>query len=298
MSWRLMAALVAGLGVAGCGGNPFTDETDAGSGGGTDGGTDTGTDTGTDSSIPDALKGNLESVTYSEAAGTLTAVIVPLDASPRTVTFKRNDTYDVTGFQAFTHQETSSNRIFLALFNTSADGAVTAGVAGSGQFTEMVWGSNYTVNTEFVAPTEGGLASYSGRYAGILNTGVTVPGPGAPFDPMRPARVEGDVLINADFTDGSVEGGIRNRTVAETGAALDDLFLQITEITEDGTFAGTVVFNDQADAGSYAGAFGGTGATAVAGAIEVTPVSGNNDLLERGVFVADVCVPGDPSPCP
>lgn len=304
MSWRLVAALVACFGIVACGGggnplgngndcraNPFDPPKpcDDGSGGG--GG-------GTTPVIPAALKGNLDSVTYDKAAGTLTAVINPLDASPVTVTFVRDATLDIGGYQAFRYQETTSNRYFLALFDTSADGAVSGGVTGSGQFTKMVWGSTYQANTAFAAPTAGGLATYTGGYAGILNSGATVPGPGNPFDPIRPARVTGEVQLNADFTNNAVEGGIRNRQIANSAIPLDDLFLIITEIDANGRFTGTVEDIEQQSRGTYGGAFGGNGATAVAGAIEVRPDQSNSDLLERGVFVLDRCVPGDPAPCP
>ena len=294
MLFRVSSIVALSLCLAGCGGNPFVDG-GGGSGGGGGGG-------GGSSTIPAALKGNLESVTYNPTGGpagngSLTAVIDPLDASPITATFDRDTTLDVPGFQAFGYRETTSNRLFVALLATSATGAATAGVVGSGQFTEMVWGANYT-GSGFSAPAAGGLASYAGNYAGVLNTGVAVPGPGTPFDPIRPHRVDGDVLLNADFTNNSVEGGIRNRTVMDTGAPLDNLFLQITEINADGSFGGTVAYADTATAGTYGGVFGGSGASAVAGAIEVAPIQGNTDLLERGVFVADVCIAGDPLPCP
>jgi hypothetical protein len=165
----------------------------------------------------------------------------------------------------------------------------------------MVWGSIYSANTAFTAPSGGGLASYTGNYAGILNTGDVVNPdlpPGDPFEPSRPLRTTGDVLINADFTDNSLEGGIGNRAIVDVPTALPDVFLQITEINADGTFAGTVVFRDLRSAGSFAGSFGGTGGTSVAGALDITPIAGNAELLERGVFVADRCTDGALTPCP
>lgn len=297
MSLRLMTALVAGLAVAGCGGNPFADDgTGSGTGGGSTGGGSTGG--GTTDDVPTALRGNLVSASFNQTTGTLTTVIDPLDASSITVSFARAPALDRGGYQAFTYQETTSNRLFLALFKTSGDGAATGGVTASGQFTEMVWGANYQAVTAFSAPAAGGLASYSGNYVGVLNSGVTVPGPGAPFDPIRPLRVEGDVLLNADFTNNNVEGGIRNRQIVETSASLENIFLTITDITSTGTFAGTAEFSDRTEAGSYGGTFAGVGGTAVAGATDLTPVSGDNDVLEKGVFVLDRCVTGAPPPCP
>jgi hypothetical protein len=291
MSQRITSVLLLTLLLAGCGGNPLTDGSGNGGGGGGGGGGGTPT-------IPEALKGNVQSVSYNPAGGgSLTAVIDPLDASPITATFSRDATLDIPGYQAFTYRETSSNRLFVALLATSGNGDASAGVIGSGQFTEMVWGANYTGST-FSEPSSGGLASYAGDYAGVLNAGVPASGPGAPFDPIRVYRVDGDFLVNADFTNNSVEGGVRNRTIVDTATPLADLFLQITEVNADGTFAGEVAYGDTTQAGTYGGVFGGTGATAVAGAIEVAPVQGDSDLLERGVFVGDVCAVGDPLPCP
>jgi hypothetical protein len=295
MTWRLSLALSACFAVAGCGGNPFDNAP-------TTPPVPPGGGTGTGATIPAAFAGNLKSATYNKTTETLSVAITPLGASTTTpateFTFDRTPALDTNGFQAFTRQETSSNRYILALFDTSRSGAGSAGVAGSGQFSETVWGSTYSANEAFAKPTEGGLATYSGRYAGILNSGVSVPGPGTPFDPGQSLRTEGDVMISADFTNNAVEGGIRNRRIVETGVGLSNVFLQISTINSDGTFGGTVVFPDLASAGTYGGTFAGTGASAVVGAIEITPISGDGDLLERGVFVGDLCVPGDPTPCP
>ncbi|MDO8882653.1 hypothetical protein [Pseudotabrizicola sp.] len=318
MNWRVIAALAAGLAVASCGGNPLGNEPECGgnplpggtgcsgggggTGGGGTGGDGTGGDGGTDG-VPAEFQGNLRGATYNQSAGTLTVVIQPLGGNTREVTFQRDSTLDTTGYEAFVSQATDANRYYVALFDTSADGAVSAGVAGSGQFTEMVWGTTYSQDTAFSAPVNGGLATYTGRYAGILNGGsIADPSlpPGSPFEPVRPARTTGEVMINADFSNPgpALEGGIRGRRIVDINAPLDDVFLRITAINPDGTFAGSVTFADQSAAGTYAGTFGGAGGTAVAGALDLRPISGDSDVLERGTFVADRCGPGDPSPCP
>ncbi|RGP36580.1 hypothetical protein D1012_12955 [Pseudotabrizicola alkalilacus] len=235
-------------------------------------------------------------------------MIDPLGTGGRSIPFTRDATLDTDGYQAFTWQDTNTSRYYVALFDTSAQGAVSAGVVGSGQFTEMVWGSTYAVDEAFSRPTSPDTATYSGRYAGLLNGGPDVNPdlpPGPPAEPIQPTRTTGQVMINANFGSPQVggqqtgiEGTISGRRIVDTGTPLDDVFLQIAEIKPDGTFGGTVVFNDRETAGTYAGAFGGTGGAAVAGAVEMRPISGNSDVLERGAFVADLCAPGAPSPCP
>ena len=324
MNWRLIAALGAGLVVASCGGNPLGNEPDcggnpfagcadggSGSGGGSGGGGTPGEPIppSPGEQIPQELSGNLRSVTYTAASGTLNVQIDPLGTGGRQLPFVRTPSLDTAGFQAFTYQATDSNRYYVALFDTSASGSVTAGVAGSGQFTEMVWGSAYSADVAFSRPTTGpGLATYSGNYAGLINSGSAQnpsPPPGAPAEPVQSLRTTGEVVINADFNAPAitgqrtgVEGVIRGRQIVDNGVALDDVFLQITAINADGSFGGTVTFRDRTNIGSYAGSFGGAGGDAVAGAIEIAPISGAAETLERGAFVADRCTPGQASPCP
>ena len=303
MSLRFTLAFAACLTLASCGGNPFVAPANPGPG------TGPGTGTGTGSTIPDALKGNLQSATYNKAANTLSVAIIPLGGSTTTpateIVFDRFAVADTNGFQAFRYQETTSTRFLIALFDTSRSGAATAGVSGSGQFTTALWGTTYSANEAFTKPANGGLATYAGRYAGVLNAGPDAnpagTGPGDPFEPAELLRTDGEVMINADFTNNSVEGGIRNRRIINgmTSSPLDDVFLRITAVNPDGSFGGTVVFEDRSTAGTYGGVFAGAGANAVAGAIEIAPDPSNSDLLERGVFVADVC-PLTPAPqiCP
>lgn len=318
MNWRVIAALAAGLAVASCGGNPLgnepecdgnplaTDQDCSGSGGGTPGGP---TPPGAGAQIPEELRGDLRSVAYNAASGTLSVQIDPLGTGGRQLPFTRTPALDTAGFQAFTYQATDSNRYYVALFDTSASGSVTAGVAGSGQFTEMVWGAAYSADTTFSRPTSGpGLATYSGSYAGLINSGPIQdpsPPPGVPAEPIQALRTTGEVVINADFNAPTVigqrtgiEGVIRGRQIVDSGLALEDVFLRITAIEADGTFAGTVTFRDQTGIGSYGGTFGGAGGDAVAGAIEIAPISSGGGTLERGAFVADRCTAGQASPCP
>ena len=315
MNWRVIAALAAGLAVASCGGNPLNNTPEC----------DenplapcppappptppTEPPAPPVDPIPEALRGNLRSATYSAAdGGTLTLRIDPLGTGGRSIPFTRNATLDTDGYQAFTWQDTNTSRYYVALFDTSATGAVSSGVVGSGQFTEMVWGSTYAVDEAFSRRTDSGIATYRGSYAGLLNGGDPVDPalpPGDPAEPNQPYRTTGQVIINADFNTPQVsgaqtgiEGSISGRRMVDSGTPLEDVFLKIASINADGTFGGTVVYRDLQTAGTYAGAFGGPGGTAVAGAVEMRPIQGVSSVLERGAFVADRCAPGDPSPCP
>lgn len=299
MTFRIVATLAMGLALAGCGGNPFV-EGDGNEGGNGDG------NGGTTDPIPAALRGNVESVTRQttpEGTVLIATIDVGLASGTRATRFVRAEEYDINGFDAYTFQQNPNTRLFIAMNDDTKDGSGTATVIASGQFTQMVWGSDFDARG-FSRPPEGDAAQahYAGRYVGFVNSGTAVSGPGAPNDPIRPRQVTGDTAMTANFTSGRVEGSISNRASSlQDGTPpveFADLFLQITEIAPDGTFRGDVVFREDAPAGTIGGAFSGNGATGVVGAIELRPVEGNTQVLERGVFVADRCVVGDLPPCP
>jgi len=314
MSLRFTLAFAACLTLASCGGNPFVDSPAPPPGPVVPPGPGAG-------GVLPLLAGNLESATYDRAAETLSVVITPLSGSTPTsgtpIVFTRAQGLDTNGFQAFTRQDTASNRLVIALFDATAAGTARAGVAGSGQFAQPIWGSTYGTtgpNGAFSRPVDAGSANYSGRYAGILNAGPAVPGPESPFnEPSQLVRTRGDVQLTADFASGAVEGGIGNRSVVETGATLANVFLNIGVINSDGSFGGNVSFRPIGGAlplppppipifppspppiGTYGGTFAGTGGTSAAGAVEINL---GGELLERGAFVVNSCGVPQPFPCP
>lgn len=303
MSLRFPLALAACLAIVSCGGNPFVATTVPPVGPGTPG-------TPSPGGIPPALAGNLQSAVYNESAGTLRLVMSPLTASTGTsgteFVMNRAPSLDRNGFLAFTRQETGSNRLTVALFNTSANGAASAGVAASGQFAQPVWGATYSANQPFSAPLSGGVANYRGQYAGIQNRGPSVPGTGNPAeDPSLLRRTSGDVRLSADFAANKVEGTISNRTISDLGVGEtnpEDIFLNISTINPDGSFGGNVsyrapsIFEDTPQPiGTYGGTFAGSGATAAGGAVEFDVGS---PIRERGVFVVDGCGSPQPAVCP
>lgn len=253
--------------------------------------------------VPAVVAQHLKAATYTPGAATMKIDLRTLDGSPLEATYARDATLDVAGFEAYTVQETRSQRKFLALFKRS--GAAEAGVvADGGQFVNYFGGGTFARLQPFSLPSAAGggslLATYTGGYVGLLNFGTPQPGPGGVFDPSQSFRVDGEVMLNADFNASnlSVNGGVRNRTIVETGAALQDIFFEVTQITADGAFSGIVKFDPTKAIGNYAGVFGGAGGSDVAGATVLKPIDGDTTAREHGAFAMPKCAPGDPAPCP
>ncbi|MFK7943535.1 MAG: thymidylate synthase, partial [Paracoccaceae bacterium] len=154
--------------------------------------------------------------------------------------------------------------------------------------------------------------TYTGEYAGLTNlnfprSGSTdiLPLPAGitddnPIAPQQPDMVVGTVFINADFTDSVINGSIVDRSLVGRGTAQPDINLDPATITADGTFLGTVTRSmDQQNIGTYGGAFGGTQATGVAGAVEIADYLDDIDNeQEYGAFVLTRCgQPGEGALC-
>jgi hypothetical protein len=278
-------ALISMVALAACDGNPFPD---AGGGGGGGGGT---------GELPAEIAGNVASASYDAGDDTLSVQLTALDASPVTARFRRTPGLDVPGYEAFTFQENNTQRDFVALFRTNR--GITAGVVGDGgQFVNVVQGTTLSRTGGYSRPASG-LATYRGNYAGILNGGPSNdPGP---FPPARPLRTTGQVQINADFTNDQVNGGIGNRQIVDSGVALDDVFIEITDIEDDGSFTGAVQIVDaggtRSTVGNYSGLFGGTNANEVGGALFFNPINGRTEITERGVFAIE-CIQTTPQGVP
>jgi hypothetical protein len=153
---------------------------------------------------------------------------------------------------------------------------------------------------------DNGLVSYAGTYAGLLNVGTTngtlpvPPGTDPSLIPERASRVTGDIFLNADFTDNAVEGAITNRQSADLGTVFADVILVPTAIDGNGRFQGSAEApGGQPAIGSYAGLFGGTGATSVAGGTHLQYFDDRfTNEEERGVFVLTRCgLAGDAPIC-
>ncbi|VDC28562.1 hypothetical protein [Pseudogemmobacter humi] len=233
-------------------------------------------------------------------------------------------------YLAYEYQETNMNRSFLAYVAENARGNLVAiAAADGGQFNEFNGGGAirvvaYTRPTGIpdTSPTPGpetGVMNYYGSYGGVF-----IPGPldpqGSPrpgeFHPGEPLSTRGEVQVSARFTQtgsgDTVEGGIANRTVWDRegnqvttlvfsdGSTVDtttlpSLVLRETSINSDGGFLGNVELRGGDSVGTYAGNFGGNGATDVAGVIYISPI-GRDGVHEYGVFNIPRCDTAGASP--
>ncbi|WP_076483699.1 hypothetical protein [Rhodobacter aestuarii] len=296
------------LGIASCSGAAVN-----GPAGGS--GTETGTDDGTTetSTIPDTLAVNLKSVSFD---GTnLQVTIDSLDSTPVSVTYLRDSRLDLSGYTAFRMQEDALDRLFVALGAVSTDGSVQAVTVGDGgQFNTYFAGGAYDRSGTFDRPTGDGTAgsgqvSYAGSYVAVTNMGaprdggaddVALPitaGTDTSLTPRQPVRVQGDIFLNANFSDNSINGAIYNRQLVDTNYALVDVILVPGTINDDGTFEGVAEYDTRAPIGTYGGIFGGTDAHSVAGLVHLTEFDTTIDNeQEHGVFVLTQCGPDNTLP--
>ena len=266
----------------------------------------------------------MQGFVYDKSNQTLKVAIKSLDSTGATVSdtyvnYTRDSGLDVPGYEAYRIQEDALDRLFVALAATSDDGSVSAVTASdAGQFNKHFGGGRYSREGGFAPPTVGtgpgaGQVSYAGTYGAVTNlpvtrgsaTDVAIPtasGTDTSLIPAQSARVAGDVFLNANFQDNSVNGSIYNRTLQDdavgltAGQALQTIVLVPTDIATDGTFAGTVEDPGQSAVGSYGGVFGGTNANSVAGLVNLSPgkVATDNgtaipNSVEYGAFVLTQC---------
>ncbi|WP_164659943.1 thymidylate synthase [Tropicibacter sp. Alg240-R139] len=251
--------------------------------------------------VPEAIAGDVTSVEYNKSNQTLTVTGSSLDNTPFDAVYTRNAGLDVPGYEAYTTQDSSLDRHFTA-FAQERDGVYATVVGGGPQFNAVIMGSNFGRDGTYTAPDasqEGsGLVSYAGTYVGILNTEgdggdllAVTDGTAEEVQPTQIAEITGVIYINADFADNSINGIVYERVIPDTGASLEDLSLFPGTITSDGSFDGEVRLGADQAVGTYAGLFGGTDASAVAGALNVSNhIDGDSgQALEYGIFVLAQC---------
>ncbi|PUB16239.1 hypothetical protein [Yoonia sediminilitoris] len=255
------------------------------------------------------VAGDVKAGSYSTSGAGQVTVQITLDGDDLDQVYARDTDRETqfsgTQYRAFSQQDDGRDRAFTALAGRSADGNATAIVAADGgQFLKFFGGVTYSA-TDYVAPTSG-LASYAGRYAGLLNLGRTddlLDNSGATGSvvPSRSTTVTGNVFINADFTDSSLNGAIQNRVnEGGTPSAAPEIVLTPDAINADGTFRGAVEFVNSGGSvssiGTYSGAFGGTDASSVAGGIAIQDFDdASDDEKEFGIFVLSQCGQGAPT---
>ena len=255
---------------------------------------------GSTSAIPAVLSNNLSAATYDAGNQTLTVELSSLDASPFTATYQRNPAFDVAGngttldYEGYDVKETTLQRHFVALFARNPRQNLIAGaVSDGGQFNRFFNGATYAQVDVYSQPTSG-LASYTGSYAGLVTNNGGIAG-----DP--PIRTSGDVLLNADFTNLTVNGAITNRVDLDGfGLPLVDLALTVTPIASGGSFLGDVEYigNPNQKAGDFGGIFGGLQASDVAGVLVFHPINYDTKITETGVFILPCVIPGSGVACP
>ncbi|MEX0281898.1 MAG: thymidylate synthase [Arenibacterium sp.] len=289
--WIGVAAMFA---VSACsGGNPFTEETD----------------TDTSSIIPEVIAGAVEGITYDPVAQTLVVRGVALDDTPFESVYRRRPSLDRGGYEAYTAQDSSLDQHSTA-YVRDINGTRAAVVATGGQFEHYFGGVIYGREGGFdpvdVSATNGQV-SYAGNYVGLLNLpgdgGDLLPvAPGTPAEvrPRQAGEVTGRVLVNADFADNVVQGGVFQRVYVDSpGTNLEDLAFEPADIDPTtGSFTNNVTINLQTR-GTYGGIFGGPNAEAVAGGLFVQDhIEGIDNEEEYGIFVLNQCgTPGEDPLC-
>lgn len=214
--------------------------------------------------------GDMGVASYDDANGTL-VVQISLDGDSPLQPYIAAGA--LNGYSRFTQQDDALDRKFTAFAGEADDGSIQAVVAmDGGQFNKFFGGAAITQNT-YTAPTTG-LASYAGAYVGLTNIGPGLNIPVGADDSLTPfdtTPVTGTVFLNADFAGNNVNGAIYDRVFDPEGLAinLQDTVLTVTDFAADGSFDGTAQLPDQVGTGTYTGAFGGTGASHIAGIISL-----------------------------
>ncbi|WP_316297339.1 thymidylate synthase [Aliisedimentitalea sp. MJ-SS2] len=241
---------------------------------------------------------------YTPGSGTITVEGINLDNIPFSAVYTRNPALDVPGYQAYTVQHDPLDRHVTAFVMESGNSGSVRGalVVSGGQFNRYFGGAYYERDGAYTPAT--GQVSYAGSYVGLTNVDapgadlLPVPGGTDPsLLPSQAAVVTGEIFINANFADNSVNGGIYNRTLADYAIALPDLALIATDIADDGSFTGSIEYSGVVgqSIGTYAGLFGGPNAESVAGGIRLDEWDGPGNPLgydneeEYGVYVLDQC---------
>lgn len=321
----VMCALT--LGLVACGGNPFVEETVED--------TTSPDDDVVESTVPEAILGDLERISFNSLDNTLTVSGLTQDGVPLVNEYRHVAETFVPGFETFTGQNDPLGRHATALV-ASREGVQAGVVMTGGQFNTFFGGAFFErTSGTYEAPTapEGRFdVTYHGNYAGTVNSAgpLTDLFDTTGLDPdvntsTQTAYVQGLIFVNVDLNDMSVEGEIFDRTGTFSADAdgflssvslpnegfleLPDLVFVDGTLNGDGTFNGDIEFDATdgnpgvpdnpvgGDIGDFAGVIGGPGGNAIAGGISLTEYDERlDDEVEFGVFVLDICTVTDTDP--
>jgi hypothetical protein len=297
MAVRVLAAFGLIATLAGCGGNPWIHSE-------SDGETVTADGVVNGVTINSKVQGNMNAVTYATGINPITVNMTSQDSAALNGQYARNPQFDVAGYKAYTHQQSTSNRYVVVLVADTLSSAKAMIAMDAGQFSNSHAGGLYSRSEAFVKPvtTLGGGAqptfNYSGTYAGLLNWGAPTPGgPGGILNPTRAYRTSGEVLITADFIEMNISGGIQNRKVVDTGTLLPDIAFKETSIDSAGNFVGVIerLDSEWTTAGDYAGIIAGPNGSQIATLLRFQPIQEESALYEQGIFVSASCTEAIPT---
>ncbi len=266
----LSTGLAASLALTGCGSSIATSSTS----------------TATVGAVGYAASGDMASASYDSASDTLTITGIPFDNGVAGATYIRDAAQDVNGYKAYVN--TNGARDYVALWGVSnaGTGSVSAGVVATGDYHDHGYnGATYGRDGTTAIPTSG-IATYTARYAGLLTTEAA----------LGVEQTSGDITIDIDFTDASVEGIMTNHVNETTTTAMDDVELATGSLV-DGSFSGVtysvtptapVTPSHPTPNGIYEGIVGGSTGGEIAGIIIIG--SGTTATRETGAFVSDSVV--------
>ncbi|MEP6066343.1 MAG: thymidylate synthase [Paracoccaceae bacterium] len=270
----------------------------------------------TTSNIPEDVAGSVANVSFDPTANTLSITGLLRDGNVVTQTYTRNAGLDAAAgsgvYQAYTFQDDPLDEHTTVYVRRLGDVEGSVAVTG-GQFRFFSGGVAYKRDGEFdpIVPddaTDRGLVTYAGEYIGLSdidgpNTDLLpVPGGVSPsVTPSQAAPVTGDVFINVEFGTNNVAGVVYDRQINVNGlgnVTLPDLILVPTDLSTDGSFAGSVEAEDQRPVGDYGGVIGGPQSDVVSGGLYAlehfgsstgTALDSVTDEEEYGIFVLGRC---------
>lgn len=315
------------LAACGGGGNPFDPgetaaDSDTDTGGTADPDADPDDEVIEGTLVPAVFANDIESATYDASTETLTINGLTLDdATAEGISYRRRPDMDISNadgdvvFEAYTVQDDPLDRHVTAYAGEGLNGGDVRAVVGhsGGPRNRFFSGAFFERDGEYdpadipdSAGSAEGNTRYVGSYVGLTNVAgseedlLRVPDsvdPDVPR-PTQAAEITGEVVMVADFEEGAIEGDVLKRRLVDTGDSLANLVLVNSEITQDGSFSGSVEYQNEPEAsiGDYGGVIGGSEAGSIAGALNLSEFDGPNgnnlgfeNERELGIFILDRC---------